>query len=102
MGRPRDHINMGKTKDWAAPCEPIWETGCPGAWYRTLWLRSLDRYYRRRTDGGGRVENPALSRCTDPLVLEAVQTLEAFEEAAHSEHMRRFYAEQDRKRKAKP
>ena len=102
MGRPRDHANAGKTPDWAAPCEPIDETGCPGAWYRTPFLRSLDRFYRRRTEGGGRIENPVLSRCDDPLVIEAVMLLEAHEDAAHAEYMRRFYAEQDRKRKAKP
>lgn len=98
MGRGRDHANAGKTADWAAPCEPIGETGCPGAWYRTAFLRSLDRYYRRRTEGGGRVDNPALTQSADPLVHEAIRTLEAFEDAAHAEHLRRFYAEQKAQR----
>lgn len=102
MGRPRDHINMGKTKDWAAPCEPIWETGCPGAWYRTPWLDSLNRYYRQRTDNGDRVDNPSLTQCRDPLVHAAILLLEAYENAAHNEHLRIYYAQQDAKRKAKP
>lgn len=98
MGRAPDRATEGKAGDWAAPAEPIAETGCAGAWYRTAWCRSLDRYYRRRTEGGGRVDNPALSRCDDPLVIEAVQALEAFEDAAHSEYMRRYYAEQQKQR----
>ena len=101
MGRPRDHLNVGKTQDWAQPYEPIAETGCPGAWYRTPWMRSLDRYYRRRTESGDRIDNPALTRCEDPLVLEAVQALEAFEDAAHNEYLRRYYAEQKTKSQRK-
>lgn len=101
MGRGRDLAREGKASDWAAPCEPIADMGCPGAWYRTPFMRSLDRYYRRRTEGGGRVENPALARCDDPLVLEAIQTLEAHEDAAHAEHMRRHYAAQAEKHKAR-
>lgn len=101
MGRGPDRALEGKAGDWAAPCEPIAETGCPGAWYRTLFLRSLDRYYRRRTENGDRVENPALTQCTDPLVIEAIQTLEAFEDAAHAEYMRRYYAEQQKQREQK-
>lgn len=100
MGRGPDRANEGKTPDWAAPNEPIADMGCPGAWYRTAWCRSLDRYYRRRIEGGGRIDNPALTRCEDPLVIEAVQTLEAYEDAAHAEAMRIYYAEQARKAKA--
>ena len=97
MGRPRDHANAGKTSDWAAPIEAINETGCPGAWFRGPFVESLRRYYRRRTEKGDRVENPALTQCTDPLVHEAVQALEAYEDAAHAEYMRRFYAQQREK-----
>lgn len=93
MGRSRDYSREGKG-DWAAPNEPIAEMGCPGAWYRTPFLRSLDRYYRRRTENGGRVDNPALTQCTDPLVIDAIQTLEAYEDAAKAEEQRRRYAEQ--------
>lgn len=101
MGRGPDRAREGKAGDWAAPNEPIAEMGCPGAWYRTPFLRSLDRYYRRRTDGGGRIDNPALTQCTDPLVHEAIQTLEAYEDAAHGEYMRRYYADQQQKREQK-
>jgi hypothetical protein len=99
MGRGPDRAREGKAGDWAAPNEPIEEMGCPGAWYRTAWCRSLDRYYRRRDDHGNRIDNPALTQCSDPLVHEAIQTLEAYEDAAHCEYMRRFYAEQQRKSK---
>lgn len=100
MGRPPDHANAGRTKDWAAPIEPINETGCPGAWVRSPFVESLRRYYRRRTEKGDRVENPALTQSTDPLVAAAVQVLEAYEDAAHAEHMRLFYAQQREKQKA--
>lgn len=100
MGRGPDRAREGKGGDWSAPNEPIAETGCPGAWYRTAWARSLDRYYRRRAEGGGRIDNPALTQCADPLVHEAIQALEAFEDAAHGEYMRRYYDDQKRKQKA--
>ena len=92
MGAPRDYSREGKG-DWAAPCEPIAETGCPGAWYRTDFVVSVLRYYRRRDEHGGRVENPALTQCTDPLVHESVQALEAFEDMAISEFRKRWLAQ---------
>ena len=99
MGRGRDYSREGKAPDWAAPHEPIADMGCPGAWYRTDFMRSLDRYYRRRTENGGRVDSPALTQCTDSLVLEAIQTLEAHEDAAFAEYTRRLYAAQALKTK---
>lgn len=99
MGRGPNREREGKEPDWSAPHEPIDEMGCPGAWYRTPWMRSLDRYYRRRTEGGGRVENPAFTQCKDPLVIEAILYLEACEDAAHAEYMRRFWAAEQEKRK---
>lgn len=92
MGRPRDYAREGKG-DWAAPCEPIAETGCPGAWYRTDFVASVLRYYRRRDDNGGRIENPTLTRCDDPLVHEAVLLLEAFEDQAINEFRERRLAQ---------
>lgn len=100
MGRGPDIVNDGITSDWAAPNEPIAEMGCPGAWYRTAWCRSLDPYHRRIGRNGERVDNPALTRCEDPLVLAAVLALEAFEDAAAAEASRLYYAEQARKAKA--
>lgn len=96
MGRGRDHANEGMTPDWATPHEPIYETGCPQSHARSPFVRSLERYYRRRDEHGGRVENPALSQCADPLVHEAIAALEAYEEAAHAEHMRLVYAEREK------
>ena len=101
MGRGRDYARESKGGDWAAPHEPIADTGCPGAWYRTAFMRSLDPYYRRRTEGGGRIENPAFSRCDDPLVIEAIQTLEAYEDAAQGEERLRQYAAQAERTRAK-
>lgn len=84
MGRGRDYSREGKG-DWAAPTERIDETGCPGAWYRTAFVDSILRYYRRCDRNGNRIENPLLTRCDDELVLEAVRTLEAYEDNAAAE-----------------
>lgn len=84
MGRGRDYSREG-VGDWAAPAERIDETGCPGATYRAGFVGSVLRYYRRRDRNGGRIENPLLTRCDDELVIEAVRTLEAYEDAAWAE-----------------
>lgn len=86
MGAPRDYAREGQG-DWAAPAEDIENGGCPGSWYRTDFVASVLRYYRRRTEGGGRVPNPALDACDDPLVHEAVQALESYEDGALSEYL---------------
>ena len=84
MGRPRDYSREGKG-DWAAPAELADEAGCPGAWYRTAFVDSILRYYRRRDRNGNRIENPLLTQCTDELVIEAVRTIEGYEDAASAE-----------------
>lgn len=43
-----------------SPTEP-WEDprdGCPGGWYRSPYVDSVAPYTRRRTETGGRVQNP--------------------------------------------
>lgn len=85
MGRGRDYSREGKDNDWDRPYERIDETGCPGAWYRTAFVDSLLRYYRRRDRNGNRIENLLLSRCTDELVIEAVTALEDYEDNAAAE-----------------
>ena len=84
MGRPRDYSREGQG-DWAAPTERIEDTGCPGSWYRTPFVQSILRYYRRRDRHGNRIDNPFLSRCDDELVIEAINALEGFEDAASAE-----------------
>jgi hypothetical protein len=95
MGAPRDYDQEGKDPNWAAPNEPA-AAGCPGAWYRTAFVRSLLRYYRRSDGNGGRVENPELADCKDPLIREAIREIENQEDAAAAEHY-----EADRKYRAK-
>lgn len=56
--------------------------GCPGGWYRCMYAHSLAPYYRQRTEGGGRVENPEFSRCEDPRVLAAILYLESEQQRA--------------------
>lgn len=91
MGAPPDYDREGKPDDaaigpWSAPKEDLEREGCPGAWYRTLFVESLMRFYRRRDDNGGRVANPALDRCSDPLVHEAILELEHWEDAWRAEY----------------
>lgn len=66
------------------------EHGCPGGYQRSPLVWSIDRYYRRRIDGGGRVANPHLDRCDDWLVLDAVLYLEAEEERCRGENARQW------------
>ncbi len=101
MGRAPDHAKADIDQFWEAPPEDVETQGCPGAWYRTDWYRSVAKYYRQRTDDGNRVVNLLLSQTDDPLVIEAIQALENFEEQARAEHLKRYYAEQAAKRKAK-
>jgi hypothetical protein len=60
------------------PSEPIetFEDGCPGSWVRCEWFWSVMPYVRPRSGDGVYSENLRLSRCDDPLVLEAVHYYE--------------------------
>ena len=89
MGRPADrrlHLRVG-TADTERPLEDEAD-GCPGGYQRAPMLGPLHRYYRRRTDDGGRVANPFFDRCDDHLVLSAILYLEHEEERAHGEWLR--------------
>jgi hypothetical protein len=55
--------------------------GCPGAWYRTAFVDSVDKYTRRRIENGARVSNPAF-RKAPWQVQAAVMYLEAEQERA--------------------
>lgn len=52
------------------------EDGCPGGWYRSLFVASLLPYMRTRAEGGARNSNPLLDRCDDELVVQLVMYLE--------------------------
>lgn len=93
MGLPRDYAHEG-SPGWAYPPEPILETGCPSSWIHSRFVASLKTYYRGRTTDGNRVDNRALNLTEDPLVIEAIETLEAFEEQAHSVLMATIHAKQ--------
>lgn len=83
MGRPRRLDIDERGAEERPPEEP--ENGCPGAWYRTPFLESVLRYRRRLDGNGGRVSNRLLDLCTDEVVIEAVETIEGFEDAWRSE-----------------
>lgn len=51
------------------------EDGCPGAWYRCGFVRSLIKYERLLGDSVFS-SNVLLDRCTDRLVIEATQYIE--------------------------
>lgn len=70
-------VHMGAPKEWDddgfpndKPVEPH-EDGCPGAWYRTPFVASVQRYMRH-----GEIESPLMALCTDRLVREAVSFYE--------------------------
>lgn len=77
------------------PAEDIEVNGCPGAFYRTSFSASLLAYYRRADGNGGRVASPALDRCDDPLVHEAIFELEGHEDCARAEYLRRLRPTED-------
>ncbi|MCY0990626.1 hypothetical protein OV203_26015 [Nannocystis sp. ILAH1] len=81
---------------WAKPNEDMVRSGCPGSWYRTEFVKSVLRYYRRPVEGRVRVPNPAFEQSDDWLIHEAISELEGWEESAHSDLM-----EQYRRRAAK-
>lgn len=76
--------------NWEKPPEDP-EDGCPGAWYRTPWVDSIDKYTRSRDDHGGRNDplrphehcspsSPIEGR--DWLIADAVRYLEIEEDRA--------------------
>jgi hypothetical protein len=72
--------------------EPVAD-GCPGGYQRSVLVGSIDRYYRRRDDHGGRVANPHLDRIDDFLVLDAVLYREAEEERCRNENALQWAAD---------
>lgn len=71
MGRhpmPGVREEEGRRISWRRPLERP-SNGCPGGWYRSRFVWSLDRYFRIRVEGGQRVPNPLLDRCEDDFVL---------------------------------
>lgn len=108
MGAPPDYSRSpgvrGKDdrgdNDWTEPLEDIENEGCPGAWYRTAFVESLLRYRRRPCEGGGRVVNPLLDRCTDEWIIEAIAELERWEDAWSAEHIDAVFERAERKKGA--
>lgn len=86
MGREPDYEREGEHR-WLRPREDIERDGCPGGWYRTEFIGSLMRYYRRRDGKGGRNVNPHLDACDDPFVISCILEIEGHEEAS----LREFY-----------
>lgn len=61
--------------------------GCPGAWYRSRFVASLYKFERPMSGDGVYSENVNLTRCTDPLVIEAIQYLEHERSRAQAHHL---------------
>jgi len=83
MGRHPDRSlagksNLGRSVNWEQPFEDECD-GCPGGWYRTAFIDSLDPYFRRRTGEGARVPNPRFDEA-DRLVQDAVMCFEEEQE----------------------
>jgi len=66
------------------------DEGCPGAWYRCGFVRSLWKYERLMTESGFS-PNILLDRCEDTLVIEAIQYLENERLRARSADMEKRY-----------
>lgn len=86
MGRYPDQrlagtTQLGRATNWQAPLEDP-RIGCPGAWYRTPYIDSLDPYYRRRDGNGGRIENPRFD-AADWQIQKAIMLIEEEEERWH-------------------
>ena len=86
MGLPTDYEDDQNVLE---PPEPI-DEGCPGAWYRCRFVRSLAVYERTPNQDGALSENLRLSRCDDPLVLDAIQYLETERARARIHDQRRM------------
>ena len=89
MGLPTRWDRSGIDKDFMAPSEDIQGEGCPGGWYRCLFVQSLHKFRRKGSET--RTENLLLSRCQDRLVLESIDYLES--EEGHS--LGAFYEARD-------
>lgn len=86
MGRYPDQrlagtTQLGRATNWRAPLEDP-SMGCPGAWYRTPFIDSLEPYYRRRDGNGGRIPNPRFD-AADWQIQAAIMKLEEEEERWH-------------------
>ena len=83
MGRHRLPPNVGKLAGIEVnPAQPFDDPaeGCPGGWYRSLFVESVLPYLRTRATGGVRNSNPLLDRCEDDLVIQLVLYLEQEQE----------------------
>lgn len=95
MGAPRNYDREGQDHDWDRPLEPA-ENGCPGSWTRSPFVESVLRYARRPDGNGGRIPNRLLELCDDELVIEAVEALESYEDAARNEYQAAQFAKHKR------
>lgn len=71
MGGPKD--------DFDRPIPESLKDGCPGGWYRNPFAWSVQRYLRKRSGDGLRSE--ALFKTDDPLILEALDLFEQYQDA---------------------
>ena len=79
--------NMGSDW-WMRPPEPK-EDGCPAGWILSPFAMSAMRYVRRRTEHGGRVDNPRFTATTDRVAHEAALYYEEQQERLvnHRNHL---------------
>lgn len=94
---PQGSFYMGRLPDHEDPLNPHepperLDEGCPGAWYRCEFVRSLVPYERTASADGVLNENLRLTRCTDPLVLDAIQYLETERVRARNHDNRKMMA----------
>lgn len=73
QAEPEDDILEGEDPEHPKDSH---EEGCPGAWYRCAFVRSLQKYERLLL-GDNFQSNLLANRCEDRLVLEALQFIES-------------------------
>lgn len=101
------HRELGVYVDWQQPLEPA-DDGCPAGWAASPFCTSVWRYVRRRTEGGGRVDNPFFDAATwqaqeAAMYLEDEQErwqhyrAEVDRDRWHAEHQKRSASRGDRR-----
>ena len=71
--KPQRHVSLPGRKTPLPPVPPEDPAeGCPGGYYRSLFVASVAPYLRRRDGQGNRVANPLLDRTDDEVLLQLV------------------------------
>ena len=88
MGAPPDYASESTDSGWQYPPESVEDDGCPGAWYRCEFVRSLLKYRRPMDGNGNRIGHHAYDNAADPFLQECLRVWEGEEMHAESHRLR--------------